>query len=316
MNALNTLIAVTLAAFLAICGSSAPKAAFLRGDVTVDGDVIRLADLFADAGERGDRVVAAAPAPGRRDVITADKLRAIAGRAGLRWRPASRYDRVVVRRAARIVGTEEIVHRLRQALLARGMPKSHRIALAKSDMVLHAAIGVDRPVKLVNPRYDARSGRFGAVFVVPTGAETTDRVQVNGEVYEVVQVPVLAQRARRGELIRARDLTTVEMRRSKIARDAILDKAEIVGLTPKRYLRDGVPLRPADLQPPVLVRKGSLVTLTLRTDRMLITARARALDNGARGDVVRVLNARSKNTIEGVVAGAGLVSVSTPAFPR
>lgn len=313
---MKTLLISTLAAIMVLSGSAAPRAAFLRGDVTVESDVIRLADLFADAGKRGEMVVASAPAPGRRDVITARELSTIARRAGLRWRPANRYDRVVIRRAARIIGTDEITRKLRTALLAQGMPKTHRIALSKSDMVLYAAIGVSRPIKLVNPRYTARSGRFGAIFLVPTGPDSDRRVQVTGEVYEVVEVPVLVQRARRGELIRARDLSTVTLRRNAIARDAILDPAEIVGLTPKRYLREGVPLRPGDLAPPLLVRKGSLVTVTLRTARLVITARARAIDSGARGDVVRVINQRSKSTIEGVVAGPGLVTVHTPFAPR
>ncbi len=313
---MKTLLISAIAAIMVLSGSEAPRAAFLRGNVMVESDVIRLADLFADTGKRSDIVVASAPLPGQRNVITAQKLRTIARRAGLRWRPANRYDRVVVRRAARIIRTDEIKQKLRVALLARGMPKTHRIALSKSDMVLHAAIGVERPIKLVEPHYNARSGRFGAIFLVPTGSESDHRVQVTGEVYEVVEVPVLVQRARRGELIRARDLHMVRLRRNAFARDAILDPAEIVGLTPKRYLREGVPLRPADLRPPVLVRRGSLVTLTLRTDRLVITTRGRAIDNGARGEVVRVINQRSKSTIEGVVVGPGLITVSTASVPR
>ena len=313
---MKTLLISAIAAFMALSGSGTPQAAFLRDNVTVENDVIRLADLFTDVGKGRDLVVARAPLPGRRDVITARELRTIAQRAGLQWRPANRYERVVVNRAARIIGTDELKQKLRAALLAQGMPKTHRIALSKSDMVLHAAIGVSRPVKLVNPRYNARSGRFGAIFQIPTGAQSNKRVQVTGEVYEIVEIPVLVQRVRRGTLIRAHDLNMVKVRRNAIARDAILDPAEIIGLTPKRYLRDGVPLRPADLQPPVLVRKGSLVTLTLRTDRLLITARARAIDNGARGEVVRVVNPRSKNTIEGVVAGPGMVSINTSSVPR
>lgn len=313
---MKTLLPLIIAAAVALSGMEAPEAAFLRGDVTVEGDVIQLGDLFADVGKQGAMVVASAPSPGRRDVISANELRSIAKRAGLRWRPASRYERIVVKRAARIIETEQIKQVLRDALLSKGMPKTYRIALSKSDMVLHAAIGVSRPISLASSRYNVRSGRFGAVFLVPTGAETVSRVQVTGEVYEEVEVPVLTARARRGDVIRAHDLTTVKLRRNAIARDAILDPAEIVGLTPKRYLRDGVPLRPADLRPPLLVRKGSLVTLILRTDRMLITARARAIDSGARGEVVRVLNPRSKNTIEGVVAGPGLITITIPSLSR
>jgi flagella basal body P-ring formation protein FlgA len=65
----------------------------------------------------------------------------------------------------------------------------------------------------------------------------------------------------------------------------------------------------SDLQMPVLVAKGKLVTLTLKNRHMLITAQGRALENGAKGDVIRVTNTRSRQTVQGVVIAPNQVSM-------
>ncbi len=55
-----------------------------------------------------------------------------------------------------------------------------------------------------------------------------------------------------------------------------------------------------------------MVTMTLETGQMQLTAQGRALDNGAAGDVVRIMNTSSNQVIEGVVQGLRTVSVGTP----
>ena len=44
--------------------------------------------------------------------------------------------------------------------------------------------------------------------------------------------------------------------------------------------------------------------------------RGKALDSGAEGDIVSVLNIQSKRTIQGVVSGPGHVTVAPPSPPR
>ena len=122
-------------------------------------------------------------------------------------------------------------------------------------------------------------------------------------------MPVLARSIRRGETIRARDLDFVKQRRKSIGRNTIIDISQIVGKTPRRYLQTGKPMRMTDLRMPILVAKGKLVTLILKNQHIQITAQGRALEDGAKGDVVRVANTRSRQTVQGVVVGPNLVAM-------
>jgi flagellar basal body P-ring formation protein FlgA len=65
------------------------------------------------------------------------------------------------------------------------------------------------------------------------------------------------------------------------------------------------------------VQRDQNVTLIFETDGIYLTIRGKALDGGAEGDIVNVINLQSKRTVSGVVIGRGQVSVSiaTPRLP-
>lgn len=306
---MKTVLIPVIALFVVRAGLADAKAAVLRPAITVESDVVRLGDLFADVGKNRDHIVAAAPPPGEQAVFNALRLRTIARRAGLSWRPQSRHQNAVVMRTGRLVSSDEIKKLVQDALVKGGMPSEHRIVLAKSDLTLHIAADDKRSVRVAQTRFNPQGNQFSAIVEVPADGTSFQRMQVTGAIYEVVEVPVLARNIQRGEVIRTRDLDFVKLRRKAIGRNTIIDSRQIVGKTPRRYLQIGKPIRAADVQMPVLVAKGKLVTLTLNNRSMQITAQGKALEDGAMGEVVRVTNTRSRKTVQGVVVAPNRVAI-------
>ena len=302
-------IHIVFALFLAGTGISGADAAVLRHTVTVDAEIVRLGDLFADVGEKRDRIVAAAPQPGDKIIFSASRLQAIARSSGLKWRPQSRHQTAVVARAGRLVSTPEIAKLIQTALVKEGLTADHQIALSKKDITFHIAAEDNRNIRIAQTRYNPQGKQFSAIVEVPDDRSSHRRIQVTGSVYEVLNVPVLARSIQRGETIRSGDVEYIQQRRETIGTNTIIDIGRIVGKTPRRYLQTGKPIRIADLQMPILVAKGKLVTLTLKNRHMVITAQGRALENGAKGDVIRVTNTRSRQTVQGVVIAPNQVAM-------
>jgi len=94
----------------------APRPVVLAEDAT-----LRLGDIFEHAGTLAGQAVGAAPAPGRRMLLDAANLAAIAGRHGLNWRPLSGEERSIVERPGRPVPREEIEALLRLELAGLGV---------------------------------------------------------------------------------------------------------------------------------------------------------------------------------------------------
>jgi len=126
-------------------------------------------------------------------------------------------------------------------------------------------------------------------------------------------VPVLAQPLRPGDVIGPQDIEWAEARASRIGAGVVTDPAGLVGFEARRFLRAGEPVRVSDLRPPLLVHKGGLVTLSYATPTMRLTLVGRALADGAKGDVVRVLNIQSSRVIEAAIDGTDSASVRGPA---
>jgi flagella basal body P-ring formation protein FlgA len=90
----------------------------------------------------------------------------------------------------------------------------------------------------------------------------------------------------------------------------VLDDSDLLGFALRRSLKPGQPVRERDVQKPVIVAKGSMVMLVYRTAAMVLSAGGRALEDGAMGATIRVLNSHSKLVVEAVVEGGSIVSVS------
>jgi flagellar basal body P-ring formation protein FlgA len=90
----------------------------------------------------------------------------------------------------------------------------------------------------------------------------------------------------------------------------VLDMHELVGKTPRRLLRAHEPLRSFDVETPVVVHKGDLVTILLETATMRLTAQGKALEDGSLGAGIRIANTKSSRVIDAVVVAPNLVKVA------
>jgi len=284
-------------------------AVVLRESITVNDKLVRLGDLFAGAGEKAGIAVAYAPVPGQRAVFDARWLYRAARAYGLNWRPIGLQDQVVVERESQVISREEIEDHIRAALIDRGADPSMRIELSNRMMRLYVPGNARATVGVEETSYEPRTGRFTAILAAPAGEPAAIRTRVTGRVQRVTQVPVPARRLLANEVIGKGDIKWVEMRTDRLSRGTVVDVHELVGKAPKRGLRAGVPVQANAIQRPILVPKGSLVTIFLKTPKMTLTAQGKALDNGSDGDTIRITNTRSKKVIEAEVTGTGRVAV-------
>lgn len=99
------------------------------------------------------------------------------------------------------------------------------------------------------------------------------------------------------------------------AADIIADVDEArhaVGLQTRMTVYEGRPINPAQLRPPLLIDRNDLVTVRFHKGGIDITTEARALEPGAAGQRIRLMNLTSRNTISGYVTADGSVSTNPP----
>jgi flagella basal body P-ring formation protein FlgA len=88
-----------------------------------------------------------------------------------------------------------------------------------------------------------------------------------------------------------------------------VDAADLLGRTPRRGIAAMKPVSAADVMVPPLVKKGELVTVALQDGSISLTLQGRAMQNGAEGDIIRVVNTGSNKIVDGIVTGTQAVRV-------
>ncbi len=78
---------------------------------------------------------------------------------------------------------------------------------------------------------------------------------------------------------------------------------EAVGKQTTKAIAEGKILTPDAVQPPLLVRRGDVVTVYARTAGIRIHTTARAKDNGAEGDLVTVESLSDRRSYTARVCG-------------
>jgi flagellar basal body P-ring formation protein FlgA len=303
----------------------------LRAAVMVDGRNVHLGDVFDQAGRHAKKVIAYAPAPGRKLTLEAAWLYRVARAYGVKWRPASRLDQTVVERRSILLDTVRIQDAIRdearrRAGLSRAAnanafnqdaPESDlraekfEVVLDNRIMQIHLPGDMPATLKIRSLTQDARTGRFSALIVAPDLRPGAVRRTVTGAIHRLVQTPVLSRRISSGDIIRKTDIQWVALRSDRITSHVILDEEKLIGMSPKRPIAQGRTIRTGEIRPPVLVKKGSRVTVIFRTPNLKLTTVGRALQNGAKDDIIRIRNLRSKTTIDAMVASSGLVVVTS-----
>jgi flagella basal body P-ring formation protein FlgA len=302
---------LVLAAAAAAAAEPEPR---LRPAVEVERDLVTLGDLFEGAGARGSQPVLEAPVPGERTLVSIREAFDLANSHGLGWRPVAPFDHVVITRAWRTLDRDEVLREIARTLRGLGAGDNLDINIPANAAKVAVARGAIAELAVEDAAWHASTGRFRATLVVDDGAGPARRHAISGRAWSVVELPVLNARLRRDDVIAAGDIAWKTFRAGRVPNDALARAEDLIGLSPTRTVTPGRPLRASDVDAPIIVDKGALVSIHLVTDRMTLGATGRAQASGALGDAIPVRNTQSKLVVEAIVTGPDRVSVAPAAI--
>jgi len=262
----------------------------LNTSITVTGSDVLLGDVFAGYLSRPEKVVAQAPRPGQRMVLTSEWLSKLAYTYGLGWQPTSSFDRAVVYQPGQTIAAQEILSVVKSDLIAKGMPANFTLAptVQVPSVTVAADADVTTAVGVREAFFNAQNQTFSAVIEIPPGTPDAQFVSVRGTAYPVVTVPALKENASKNTLITEAMLTTLEVPESQIRPDTITDPSLLLGKAPKVYLKAGVPVRDTDVARMTLIDVPVLTANMSRDGKIAEHALTFATFNAADlpGDVV------------------------------
>jgi flagella basal body P-ring formation protein FlgA len=287
-----------------------PERPTLRSEATVFGDVVRIGDLIDHAGIVAKTPIFRAPDLGATGMVSADAvLEAVRAHAIVGLDPGN-INEIAVTRASRAISTSEIESPITGALAAQYPIGPAKDIVLFFDSELHPTYV--EPTAKGEPRlehlsFDTRSSRFDAMLAMPSH----HLLRLTGRAMASVEVLTVSRPIARGELIKSGDVIAERRSRTEVGSEFVGGSDQAIGLVARNALKAGQLVSAGDLMKAEMVQRNETVTLVYEVPGITLTVRGKAIDGGAKGEVISVLNEQSKRNVQGVVVGPGRVIVST-----
>jgi flagellar basal body P-ring formation protein FlgA len=306
------LLVASAAAAFGASGDDTIAAPVLRANVTVTGDVVRIGDVIDNAGVAAQIAIYRAPDLGTTGTLPTAQVLSVLRAHQVIGVEAKDIKQVSVTRLARTVEAKEIEQDIAHALEHRGgLGDAANLTLTfdrdLQDVQLDASnSGAMQPVAT---RFEPRSGRFDVTFEVADDSGTAaTRLRFTGNAIETVEAAVLTRNVERNDILKSSDVVIERRPKADVGGDAA-GRNHSVGKQMRHPMRSGQPLRSADLVKPDLVQRDQEVTVIYQSAGLYLTTRGKALDSGAEGDLVNVLNPQTKRTLSGTVSARAQVTI-------
>ncbi len=291
--------------------SSAPR---LRELVAVSSEVVRIGDLIENAGAAANIPVFRAPDLGQTGAVPLSRIAEALRPHELTGIETGGLAEVVVTRLSRALTAKDITDRIARAFAGQyGFRDAQNLAIVldRDVRILHIEPSVTGDLMVARMNVEPRTGRFDIAFELP-GSTLARRVPLrfSGTVTETVEAATLTRALRAGEVVKASDVT-VERRPKAEVRGEGIAAGQAIGLAAKTALRSGQALRMDDLIKPQIVQRNEAVTIYYEVPGIMLTVRGKALEAGALGDVVGVLNIQSNRTVQATVIAPGRVAIAS-----
>ncbi len=110
-----------------------------------------------------------------------------------------------------------------------------------------------------------------------------------------------------GDIVRQEDVAAAPLQRPYPG--ALPATQNVVGLEVKLYISPNRPLVGRDIGPRSAVKANTPVTVMWKLGELSLEMDGRALESGAIGDEIRVLNPGTSRTIRGIVVGDSMIEI-------
>ncbi|MBT8340791.1 MAG: flagellar basal body P-ring formation protein FlgA [Desulfatitalea sp.] len=317
----KTLFLLLLPAFAWTPAIAAPPIQImLRSEVLVDGDTITLGDIadIRAADPKQHKAFAAvemeqAPLPGQSGFIHSHQV--LTRLKNNRIDPARFSLQAagpvkVVRRFATVTGEQIRIAVLQfiqtQAPWRPNQMKIRPIRYSQGHTLPTGQVGF----KVRPPKHSDWLGSVPFKVSILVDGRPVDSTVVPTYIEVWQDVVVAAKPLGRNQPISAADIKLERMNMARVPVSAILRKDQVLGRRANRAIAVNSVLRTDQVEMPPLIRRGDVVQVVAESKVLRVTTRAVAQENGGRGEVVRMLNPRSKRKFHATVVDEQTVQVA------
>jgi flagella basal body P-ring formation protein FlgA len=218
-------------------------------------------------------------------------------------------EKVKVVGEASEVSSQKIEEMVRHFLLTRIPWDPQQVSIKVSPMKDVTLPPGKLTYEIIPPKKEDYRGTTNLLVLFMVNGKVEKKVWVNVQIEVSREVVVSTHSLSRHSIISQDDLRLEKMNLADVPPDVVTDPLEIIGMRTKRVVDAHLPLCISFLEMPPVVKRGDLVTIVAETDAIKITTQGVVIENGGKGDMVRVVNTSSKRELFARVKDSKTVEV-------
>lgn len=286
------------------------SASDLKPRIKVRDASVYLSDIFTDIELDADKEVLTAPLPGQSKNVSTTTLWNIAKANGIQWQRPRSIKHIRIMREGQPVNLAALQVLLVREVKARGISDDIQVSLFGINRNLYLPVNSDvSEIEIDSLTLSSTQDRYRAELLWPLGDGSYKEIALNGTIDRVRLVPMLNRTLVPGDIISRDDIDWVNMSVKRITSNTIQSTDNFIGFTPRRAITANKPLRKSDVEALRSVSRGNQVMISYVSGPMVLSTTGKALQHGAIGDSIRILNLTSNKTIYAKIVGPDQVEI-------
>lgn len=293
----------------AVLNIQTAEAADLRAETIIDSAKVHVSDIFLDVPSHKNVVLGNAPQPGQTIILNAKTLQRIANMYDIDWTSQSSADQIVLQRSSQTINADAMLDALKKNLEAKGLGGEFGVSISNVAPIITLPGDVPATVEVSQISYTPGRDVFTAVLAAPSATNPIKTLSISGLIEKMKDIPVLKTSLKNGDIIGSGDIEWISIAERRMLNDTVMDADKLIGRTPIRAVDANIPVRARDIMSPQLIARGDEVLIQFVSGGMSLSARGKAMQNGAEGERIRVLNLSSNQSLQAEITGDKLVRV-------
>jgi len=209
------------------------------------------------------------------------------------------------------VEEKDIINAVKQELVERGLAEDENLDVEFFGGQTEFQIKEAKEVKILvdNLETDKDSGRFSCNVEIFADRNLHTMSALQGKFFLMTEVWVPAYNIGKGDTITEQSLVAKNIRKSRVKPFMVTNKDKLLGLEAKKSLKEGKIIGENDVGAKILIKRDDVVIAVYRTDKMQITTKAVAQQDGAYGDKIELQNLKTRKLLTGTVQDASTVVI-------
>jgi len=175
---------------------------------------------------------------------------------------------------------------------------------------LDSRLKLNKCTTYLKPKLNVTNNLIGKLMVAVNCKEPkpwTVHIPVEVTVYK--KVLAASRPLSKGHIINKNDLTSISVKLNQNNNVFFTKSNNLIGKQVKRPITTGKVIKPRFVEAARIVRRGENVTIIAVTQSIQVSMKGMALADGAKGQMIRVRNLKTKRVVQGIVTKPGFVKV-------